>query len=627
MKAVILAGGRGERLGSLIKDIPKPMIEIGGKPVLEHQIDLLRSYGITDIYILTGYLGHVIKNYFGGGKSFGVTLSVQQEEKPLGTSGCIRVLKDKLTENFLILYGDVMLDFDIDAFINFHNSKGGRATLVVHPNDHPYDSDLLVLDEDKRIVDILLKDRKPEYYSNLASAAVYILSPRVFEYLPEGTSDFVKDIFPKMLHNSERLYGYKSAEYIKDMGTMDRLEKVNEDFLTGRIKRLSKKNSRPAIFFDRDGTLVKEAALLHTVEELEIFPFAAGALRKISESDFLSFLITNQPVVARNLCDISTVKLIHYKLETLLGDEGAYLNDIYFCPHHPDKGYPEENPLYKIVCDCRKPKTGMVEKAAGDYNVDLKSSWLIGDTTTDIQTGMNAGLKTVLVRTGRGGKDKKYDVLPDYVFDNMADAVDYILDGTKKYETVGESILDKVSANHKENPFIITVGGPARSGKSIFSAWLKDHLQRDGISCTIIDLDNWLLGVEQRQVHMTVRDRFKYPDIEDDLNRLLKGEKILINHYDPYSRVITDKQALSLKDEKCVIVVGVPALDIAALRKRSSLRIYMEVDEARRKDRFFSFYQWKDLEAGTIAELYETRMKDEYPIIEGSKRYADYVII
>lgn len=627
MKAVIIAGGRGERLGSLIKDIPKPMIEIGGKPVLEHQIELLRSYGIKDIYILTGYLGHVIKDYFGDGRSFGVTLSVQQEEKPLGTSGGIRALKDELTEDFLVLYGDVMLDFDIDAFMTFQRSTGGSATLIAHPNDHPYDSDLLVLDEDKRIVDILFKDRKPEYYSNLASAAVYILSPRVFEYLPGWASDFVKDIFPRMLYNSERLYGYKSAEYIKDMGTMDRLEKVSEDLITGRIKRLSKKNKRPAIFFDRDGTLVKDVDLLHRSEDLEVFPFTAGALKKVSESDFLSFLITNQPVVARNLCDISMVKLIHNKLETLLGDQGAYLNDIYFCPHHPDKGYPEENPLYKIACNCRKPGTGMVEKAADDYSVDLKSSWLIGDTTTDIQTGINAGLKTVLVRTGRGGKDRKYDVLPDYVFDHMADAVDYILYGTKKYEVVAKSIIERAAANHKEDPFVITIGGPARSGKSIFSAWLKDHLQGHGISCAVIDLDNWLFGVDQRQVHMTVRDRFKYPDIEDDLNRLLKGERIVMNHYDPYSRAITAKQALSLNDEKCVIVVGVPALDIAELRKRSSLRIYMEVEETRRKDRFFSYYHWKGLETKSIDQLYEARMRDEYPIIEDSKRYADYVII
>jgi len=429
MIAVIVAGGKGTRLKNVAEDIPKPMVKIGGKPILEHQINLLRRYGITDIYILIGYLGHIIKDYFKDGKSFGIDIKYSLEDKPLGTSGCVKVLEDKIRDHFIVVYGDIMLDMKLDDFVDFHKSKNGAATLAVHPNDHPYDSDLVIMGDDCRITNFLPKGRKPQYYANLASAAVYVLSPAVFNYIPEDVStDFAKDIFPEMLKHQEKIYVYKTAEYIKDMGTIDRFERVNQAFVRGKIRRSSREFSRPAVFMDRDGTLVREINLLHKTEDLELFPFTGSAIKKINKSDYLAFLITNQPVVARNLCDILTVKQIHNKLETLLGKEGAYLNDIYFCPHHPDKGYPEENKDYKIDCNCRKPKTGMIEKAAEEYNIDTDSSWFIGDSTIDIQTGINAGVKTILVRTGQGGKGRKYQCTPDFEFENLEIAIDFILE-------------------------------------------------------------------------------------------------------------------------------------------------------------------------------------------------------
>ena len=129
-------------------------------------------------------------------------------------------------------------------------------------------------------------------------------------------------------------------------------------------------------------------------------------------------------------CDaglIEDVENIHKKMETLLGKEGVFLDDVFYCPHHPDKGYPEENPAYKIPCECRKPKTGMIREAAERYNIDLAGSWMIGDTTMDIQTGINAGMRTALVLTGEAGNDKKYDVKPDLVCKDLLDAVEKIL--------------------------------------------------------------------------------------------------------------------------------------------------------------------------------------------------------
>ena len=427
MNLVIIAGGKGTRLG--LTDTPKPMVEIGGKPLLEHHIDLAKQYAIKNIYILSGHLSGVIVDYFGDGRKFGVNITHIIEKSSLGTSGAVKQLENRISERFMVFYGDVFLDVDLKSFIDFDSEADSVANIIVHPNDHPHDSDLVDSNDENIVTAFHSKPHdKNQYYRNLVNAAVYILSPDIFEYIPRHMpSDFGSDIFPLVLQSDKVIRAYKTAEYIKDIGTIERLGKVSRDIISGKVERFSKRHKRPAIFIDRDGTIVRDVDLLHRVEDLELLPFSAAAIKKINDSDYLSFLITNQPVVARNLCDISVIAQIHNKLETLLARERAYLNNIYFCPHHPDKGYPEENSEFKIDCDCRKPKTGMISKAVKEYNVDIESSWFIGDMTADIQTGKNAGMKTILVRTGKAGKDEKFEVSPDYIFDNIGDTVDFIL--------------------------------------------------------------------------------------------------------------------------------------------------------------------------------------------------------
>lgn len=137
-------------------------------------------------------------------------------------------------------------------------------------------------------------------------------------------------------------------------------------------------------------------------------------------------MITNQPVIARNKCTLEELEQIHNKMETELGERGAYLDTIKFCPHHPDSGYPEERREYKIKCNCRKPATGLIEEAVREFNIEKTDSYMIGDTTTDIQTGINAGLKTILVQTGENGKDGKYQVAADLTAPDLLAAIQRI---------------------------------------------------------------------------------------------------------------------------------------------------------------------------------------------------------
>ena len=181
------------------------------------------------------------------------------------------------------------------------------------------------------------------------------------------------------------------------MGTPERYAAVCRDFESGRVQARNLKQKQKAIFLDRDGTINRHVGFLRNIYEMDLLPGSAEAIRKINQSGYLAILVTNQPVIARGEVTVGQLREIHNKLETLLGREGAYLDAIYYCPHHPDKGFEGEIPELKIDCDCRKPKPGMLLKAAEDYNIDLAASWMVGDSESDIKAGIAAGCKTALV--------------------------------------------------------------------------------------------------------------------------------------------------------------------------------------------------------------------------------------
>ena len=210
---------------------------------------------------------------------------------------------------------------------------------------------------------------------------------------------------------------------------MERITAAEKELKSGYIAKKSLRNQQRAIFLDRDGTVNRKNGLVYQEKQFELEDGVIEVIRKINQSGYLAILVTNQPVVARGLCSIEDVENIHKKLETLLGQEGVYLDEIRFCPHHPDKGYPEENPDYKILCHCRKPDIGMIEDCVERYNINLADSWMIGDTTVDIQTGKNAGTHTALVLTGDAGKDGKYDGKPELACKDLRQAVEMILEG------------------------------------------------------------------------------------------------------------------------------------------------------------------------------------------------------
>ena len=430
MQAIIMAGGKGTRLRSITGDtIPKPMALICGKPILEWQIEQLRENGITDVIMVIGHLGSCIQEYFKDGSAYGMTINYYQEEEPLGTAGAVHYLLGKLEENFFLIFGDVIWNIDLKRMQNFHMENKSKATLFIHSNSHPYDSDLVITDNKNRITEILgKKEKRTEWFHNQVNAGFYMFHKSAFRSIKGNQKiDLESDVILPMIKNGENVFGYRSPEYIKDVGTPERIYSVEEDLKNKIVEKRNLKNKQKCIFLDRDGTINRYKGLLYKVEDFELEKDVGEAIRMINHSGWLAIVVTNQPVVARGLCDIKDVEIVHKKLEDLLGKQGAYLDDIVFCPHHPDKGYPEENALYKIECDCRKPKIGMIKYCEKKYNIDLKNSWIIGDTSVDMQTGSNAGMHTGLVLTGMKGMDKKYTLSPEKEGKTLLELVNKIL--------------------------------------------------------------------------------------------------------------------------------------------------------------------------------------------------------
>jgi D,D-heptose 1,7-bisphosphate phosphatase len=383
------------------------MVPLAGKPILEHQLACLRNNGLTGIIIVTGHLGEAIEEYFGNGSAFGVSISYYTETEPLGTAGALFKIED-LDEDFVLINGDIIFDMDFSRLIDFHFSHKAWATLAVHPNSHPYDSALVISDSRDRVIRWLNKEDPREFYKNRVNSGVHVLSPRLLSAaFPSGKGkggdkkiDLDREIL-KPLVGEGNIFAYHTPEYIKDAGTPESYALVEREIERSLVSRRNLSVKQRAVFLDRDGTINQSInqcnGFVTKPEQFVLIEGAAEAIGRINRLGYLAIVITNQPVIARGGVSLEGLELIHNKMEAELGKTGAYVDDIFFCPHHPDRGFPGERPEYKIDCDCRKPKPGLIFKAAKKYNIDLSQSYMVGDDTRDVNAGLAAGCKAALL--------------------------------------------------------------------------------------------------------------------------------------------------------------------------------------------------------------------------------------
>lgn len=625
MKAAIIAGEQLNRLQETFS-VPGVLVPLAGKPVLEYQLELLSRFRISEVVLLLGQDAAAVMDFCGDGSRWGLHLEYSVAPRPMGTAAALRFAASHFSDDLLLIHGDMALNMDLRRFIRYHRNNKSEATIAVRPQPHPAGHTLLRCNPEGRVDAFYppphnVTDNWPR---NLASAAVYILSSALLRHIPDTEScDMENDLLPALV-TGHRLFGYNTTEYMRRVKSAADADAVSRDIDSGRFSLASYEHAQKAVFFDRDGVLNPDPGFLKSPQQMELYPFTAKALRMVNESVYTSIVVTNQSGIARNMYTEADLRLIHNKMEWLLAEEAAYADAIYYCPHHPDKSLPGEASAYHMVCDCRKPKPGMLLKAARMYCLDLRESWLIGDTQRDLEAAKAAGATPVGVRTGRSLSDT--DEKPDFFFDNVLDAVDFIVNNPC------EDLFIEVYRHYLQHrnsrpgtPFIIAMGGNSGSGKSTVGASLKKKFNDIEETAHIIHLDHWIKPAHLRNAGENVFSRFRLDDLEEDLEALLQGEIITIPKYDMQSRAHKGHILYGLGAARIIIIEGVPALASEVCRKQAMLRIFCDVSEELYRQRFFARYMWKGLDEAIIQQLFEERKNDERPFIDPLRKNADII--
>ena len=626
MQAVILAGGAGSRLRSVIGNLPKALADVAGKPLLHRQLELLAHHGFARVLLLVKYGADDIRASCGDGGAWGLSIDYLEEAEPRGTAGALLDGLDKLDERFAVLYGDTVLNVDLGRLWAEHGRRAADVTLFVHPNDHPFDSDIVETDPEGRVVALhAYPHPRGADLPNLVNAALYVVERACLEEIRipnEGSTDLAKHLFPTLLRNGKYLNAYRSREYIKDAGTRERLAAVAADVISGRVARGSLMTPAAAVFLDRDGVLVDHLGYIDNPDQVELFRDASSAVRRINKSEYLAVLVTNQSVVARGGTDERGLKLIHNRLEQMLGRGHAYIDGIYYCPHHPDGGFAGENSKYKIACACRKPGVGMIERAQADMNIDLAQSWVVGDTSTDVEMARRAGIRSVLVGTGHGGKDGRYPQRADFEVPDLAAAAELILDAWPAVERRAAEVARQLRPGDT-----VLIGGLARSGKSTFASALAWIVRRTyQTNATPISLDGWITPVEQRR-NGTVVDRFNVRGIESAFaSALTHGGKVEVPLYDRQQRRPDKIWSVAIEPSDIVILEGVVALLVKLPQAKRIVRIYVVRDEDIRYETMAMDYRARGFTDKEFNALYAERQEDEVPIISQTRGAADFVV-
>jgi len=436
MKIIIVAGGLATRMKPVTEEIPKCLIDVNSKPLIQHQLEFLRRQGLTDIIFCVAHLADKVKGYFGDGSAFGVNIQyVQETGGLLGTAGSVKLAEQLIgsDEDFIVYYGDNLTSMDFEKLIRVHKTKDALATIVMRPLPDGYkSSSLAVLDKDHKVkvlmekpsIEEIEKCRGEKRYIN---SGIYVFNKRIFEFMPENTAyDFTKQLFPKLMAEKLGIYGYPTSEFFREIGRVEKYETFLREF-KGNKNILSVK----AVFLDRDGVINEGAENLTNPKQFKLISGVAKAVKRLNDSGYLVVVVTNQPIIAKGFCTLDDVEKIHARMKELLAKDGAHIDGVYVCPHHPEKGHKGEVKGLKIDCECRKPKPGLILQAIEELNIDVKSSWMIGDSHTDVAAGKQASLKTILIAgkgSGSAQEEEYMQITPDKMEKDLSSSVDYILD-------------------------------------------------------------------------------------------------------------------------------------------------------------------------------------------------------
>jgi histidinol-phosphate phosphatase family protein len=591
-QAVILAGGRGQRLAGALDAPAKALVPLCGRTVIEHVLTWLGTQGVTDLVMCLGYRAAEIAAAVGDGGSLGLRVRYHVETSPLGTAGAVQAALPLLGERFFVVYSDVVADVDLRQLAQAHAVAASIATLAVHPNDHPFDSDRVVTDRYGYVQRIVRPsdDLGPEAGA-LCSAALYLLERRAIEPMAlTPPCDFAHDVFPALLASGERLLAYRTTEYIKDMGTPARRIRVETDLAENLPRQMRRSALRPAVLLDRDGVIIEDVGHLPRGAAPRLLTGAVGALRRVNGEHALAVCCTNQPVIARGEQDEDGLHQVHRLLEGLLAAGGAWLDAIYTCPHHPERGFAGERVDLKIACTCRKPLPGLLLRAVAELGIDRRRSIVIGDRTTDLAAAQAAGILAVGVRTGAACKDGRIPIAAEIpIVDDVGAAVSLLLDTAPSWRPWLETIRDAGS---------VVLGGSSGVGKTAAAAALRLALAAVGIESVHVSLDRFALA--PRDLAALTFEGWRH------------GAAVLLPGYDAVRRLAAPSHILQRDRRTVTIIEGVLANQ---LQIPGAFHIALHASREARQARRHAGAHWKGVERAAI-EAMDRRDAAESPEVE-----------
>ena len=634
MQAAIVAGGMGTRAVEMTAGrIPKALLPIAGVPIIFRQLRTLRREGIVRVNVLAGHLGDQLQTAIASeAAKLDLTVKIIIEAAPLGTGGCLAAL-EPTAEDILVVYGDMLFDIALAPLQEFHSRKSALLTVVAHPNDHPRTSDLII-EEDGLVKAVLPRDRpRTEDYRNLVAAGVYLASPTFFSRLDRGTkADMIHDVLPRLIASGGRIAAYNTPEYLRDVGTPSRHAVAERDVVSGRVEALNKAHRRPAIFFDCDGVLNEEPGSqgVLTANDVVLIPGAGTAVARARGAGLLTVAVTNRPQVAKGLVTFDGLDHILGRLEALLAADSGVLDRIYYCPHHPETGFPGEIPALKVRCECRKPGTLLLRRAVDELPIDKPRSALIGDSLRDIGAARAFGIWAYGVRTGAACRDSQRFLRetgappkPHLMFDNVSEAVDF----NTGYDALVAPIVATMLARmrRKTAPFIIGVCGRSRSGKSTAAHAIARVLIEQGVSCMHVQLDDWIVPASNRKPSSSVESRNRVDAMPEIVRALRDGKLVRAPGYDSATRNPGHVSTYDPVDQSVIVLDGIFA-GHPSIRNMLDFLVFATVPTELQRMRFAAFYRWKDFEDSAVEDLWRERSFDEWPAVDAQRDKADFVL-